>query len=132
MVKLEDRDLYQLLISELRYSIKRDNHLAPGTCVQHIKMYLPEMSREWRTVCAKQLADESIHDRIWTDKGPLEYDGEWDNLLVFLLDYLEAIPSNAGIYMQYLYHKPDHEAEVDFLSPLIHNKILQNKSYSIT
>ena len=127
MVKLEDRDLYQLLIAELRYSIKRDNHLAPGTCVQHIKMYLPEMSREWRTVCAKQLADESIHDRIWTGKGPLEYDGEWDNLLVFLLDYLEAIPSNAGIYMQYLYHKPGHEAEVDFLSLLVHNKILKNK-----
>ena len=127
MVELEDRDLYQLLVAELRYSIKRDNHLAPGTCVQHIKMYLPEMSREWRTVCAKQLADESIHDRIWTTKGPLEYDNEWDNLLVFLLDYLEAIPSNAGIYMQYLYHKPDHEAEVDFLSPLVHNKILKNK-----
>lgn len=77
-------------------------------------MYLPEMSREWRTVCAKQLADESIHDRIWTSKGPLEQDGKWDNLLVFLLDYLEAILSNAGIYMQYLYNKPNHEAEVDF------------------
>lgn len=127
MVKLDEKDLYQLLISELRYSIKRDNHLAPGTCIQHIKMYLPEMSREWRTVCAKQLADESIHDRIWTDKGPLEYDGEWDNLLVFLLDYLEAIPSNVGIYMQHLHHKPDHEAEVDFLSSLVHNKILKNK-----
>ena len=127
MIKLEDRDLYQLLIAELRYSLKRDNHLAPSTCCQHIKQYLPEMSKQWRAICAKQLADESIHDRIWNNKGGLEYEEEWEKLLIFLLDYLEAIPSNSGVYMQYLYQKPGHEADINFWSTALHNKLIENR-----
>ena len=48
MVKLDEKDLYQLLIAEMRYAIKRDNHLAPSSSIQHIKEYLPEMSKQWR------------------------------------------------------------------------------------
>ena len=64
-----EKDLYQMLISELRYAIKRDNHLAPDTCCELIKTYLPKMSEPWRSHTAKQLADESIQERLW----PLPY-----------------------------------------------------------
>ena len=71
MVNIEDRDLYQLLISEFRYSVKRDNHLAPGTCANLIMQYLPEMSREWRAHTAHQLTDEIIADMINVDEKVL-------------------------------------------------------------
>lgn len=128
MVNLSDKDLYQLLIAELRYAIKRDNHLAPGTCIQHIKTYLPQLAQEYKAVCARQLADEAIQARIQGGaKGPLAQDEEWEDLLVFLLEYLESMPVNAGIYMQYLYKKPLYSAEIDFWSPLLYKKFSENK-----
>lgn len=128
MVKLEDRDLYQLLIAELRYSIKRDNHLAPDTCAQHVKNYLPEMEKQWRAHTAKQLSEEIIQERLWSHgtKPRLDYDADWEKLQVFLLDYLEQLPYNADRYMQYIFNKPTWEAYIDYFSVEIHNKIAEN------
>lgn len=131
MVKLDEKDLYQLLIAEFRYAVKRDNHLAPSSCVQHIKAYLPEMQQEWRAKTAKQLTEEIIQERIWSHgtKLCLEYDSEWEKLQVFLLKYLEQLPYNADNYMQYLFEKPTcWDAHIDYFSVAVRDQLLENKS----
>lgn len=130
MVKLDEKDLYQLLITEFRYAVKRDNHLAPSSCVQHVKDYLPEMKQEWQAQTAKQLTEEIIQERIWSHgtKPRLEYDSEWEKLQVFLLEYLEQLPYNADKYMQYLFEKPTWDAHIDYFSVDIQDQLLKNKS----
>lgn len=129
MVKLDEKDLYQLLITEFRYAVKRDNHLAPSSCIQHVKDYLPEMKQEWQTQTAKQLTEEIIQERIWSHgtKPRLEYDSEWEKLQVFLLEYLEQLPYNADNYMQYLFEKPTWDAHIDYFSVDIRDQLLKNK-----
>ena len=122
MVKLDEKDLYQLLIAEMRYAIKRDNHLAPSGCIQHIMDYLPEMRNEWRAHTAEQLANEVISERSFSR---LEQDFEWEKLLLFLLDYLEKRPMNADRYMQYLYLKPGYEANIDWNSKELNDKFVE-------
>ena len=128
MVKLDEKDLYQILIAEFRYAVKRDNHLAPAACAQHVTAYLPEMSKQWRAHTAKQLSEEIIQERIWSHgaKPRLDYDADWEKLQVFLLDYLEQLPYNADRYMQYIFEKPTWEAHIDYYSVEIHNKIAEN------
>lgn len=123
MVKLDEKDLYQLLIAEMRYAIKRDNHLAPSGCITHIKDYLPEMKPEWRAHTAEQLTNEIISERSWSH---LEQDSEWEKLLIFLLDYLEKRPLNADRYMQYLYLKPNYTADIDWNSKELNDKFVEN------
>lgn len=130
MLKIEERDLYQLLIAEFRYAVKRDNHLAPSTCIQHVKDYLPKMSKEWRAHTADQLTNEIIQERVWSHaaKPRLSYDSEWEALLDFLVDYLERLPANVDKYMNYLFNKPTWEANIDYYSTETHNKIIDNKN----
>ena len=112
MVKLDEKDLYQLLIAEMRYAVKRDNHLAPSACVQHIMDYLPEMSKEWRFHTAEQLTDEIIQERLWKTGGcggALKQDSEWEKLLVFLTNYLSKLPYSVEKYMKYL---QDHLVQI--------------------
>ena len=123
MVKLDEKDLYQLLIAEMRYAIKRDNHLAPSGCIQHIMDYLPEMRNDWRAHTAEQLTNEVILERSFSR---LEQDFEWEKLLLFLLNYLEKRPINADRYMQYLYLKPNYEANIDWNSKELNNKFVEN------
>lgn len=130
MAKIEDRDLYQLLMAEFRYSVKRDNHLAPSGCVQHIMTYLPELSKEWQTHTAEQLTNEIIQERLFIGgrtKGRLEQDAEWEKLQVFLTNYLIKLPYAAEKYMQYIYNKPDWEANIDYYSPAMIVKLKLNK-----
>ena len=142
-----EKDLYLLLISELRYSIRRDNHLAPDTCCELIKTYLPKLSEPWRSHTAKQLANESIQERIWSlpisesdykiyqygsaNKRQLQNDMLWEGLLRFLLDYLTEIPEEAERYMEYLYGHFDYYIPevkgIDWKSEEIWQKILYNK-----
>ena len=127
MVNIEDRDLYQLLISEFRYSVQRDNHLAPGTCVNLVMRYLPEMSKEWRAHTAHQLTDEIIAERIWgKGKETLEQDAEWEKLLMFLTNYLVSFPLNVERYMTYLYQKPAYTANIDYYAESMTEKIKNN------
>ena len=123
MVKITEDDLYKLLIAEVRYALSRDNHLAPGTCVQHIMDYLPDMSKQWRAHTAEQLVNEVISERSF---NRLKQDLEWEKLLLFLLDYLEKRPVNADRYMQYLYLKPGYEANIDWNSKELNDKFVEN------
>ena len=128
MLQIDDKDLYQLLIAEFRYAVKRDNNLAPWTCVQHVMCYLPDMNKQWRARTAEQLTQEIIQERLWLHgtKPRLEYDAEWEKLQVFLINYLQQLPYNADKYMQYIFNKPTWEANIDYFSAEIHNKIVEN------
>jgi hypothetical protein len=145
MVKLDDKDLFQLLITEFRYAVTRDNHLAPGTCAQHINNYLPEMSNPWRAHTAKQLSEEIIDARLLasgcfidedfkfennlpfnSDKKQLREDSEWEGLLVFLTNYLEHLPYNADRYMEHIKGRMTYSEGIDYYSTEIHNKITEN------
>lgn len=148
MVSIDDKDLYQILIAEFRYAVKRDNHLAPSTCAQHIKSYLPEMDKQWRAHTAKQLSEEIIDERLWASryfkpdfifrKGPiydilggetkdqLDEDYIWEDLLVFLVNYLENLPHNTERYMEYIRGRMNYSDGIDYYSAEIHNKIAEN------
>ena len=127
MVKLDDKDLYQLLIAEFRYSVKRDNHLAPGSCAQHIKEYLPDMSKQWRAHTAEQLTSEIVQEMIiGGSNGPLEQEAEWEKLLIFLTNYIERLPFGIDRYMDVLFRKPLHVAAIDYYSTEMHNKLIEN------
>lgn len=129
MVKLDEKDLYQLLVAEMRYAIKRDNHLAPGSCVQHIIGYLPAMSKQWRAHTAEQLTSEITQEMVCGgSKGPLEQEAEWEKLLVFLTDYIEKIPFGVDRYMDVLFRKPLHVADIDYYSAEMVAKIKSNRS----
>ena len=131
MVEIDDRDLYLLLISEFRYSVKRDNHLAPGTCIDLVIHYLPKLSKEWQAHIAEQLTNEIIQERLFIggrEKGRLEQDAEWEKLLVFLTNYLIKLPYAVEKYMQYIYNKPTWEANIDYYSTEIAAKIANNKA----
>jgi hypothetical protein len=133
MIKIDERDLYQLLISEFRYAVKRDNHLAPGSCVQHVMDYLPEFSKQWKSHTAYQLTNEIIAERVFSYKfgRKLDYDNDWEKLLVFLINYLEVVPSNAEKYMTTLYGKTDCVANINYNSDEIIKKIKKNQECDI-
>lgn len=128
MVKVDDRDLYQMLMSEFRYSVKRDNHLAPGICFDLIKAYLPQMEKSWRAHTANQLSHEIIEERLWAInlKAPLEYDSMWDSVLVFLTNYLESLPYNTDRYMDLLFNNSEYTAVIDYYSVEMQDKIKAN------
>lgn len=147
MVNIDDKDLFQLLIAEFRYAVKRDNHLAPSTCAQHIKDYLPEMEKQWRAHTAKQLSEEVIDERLWAsryfktdftfkkdpyyildreDREQLSEDYIWEDLLVFLVNYLESLPHNVERYMDYIRGRMEYSEGIDYYSTEIRNKITEN------
>ena len=128
MVKLDEKDLYQLLIAEFRYAVKRDNYLAPSACLQHVKDYLPEMSKQWRAHTAEQLTSEIVQEMIiGGPNGPLEQEAEWEKLLVFLTNYIERIPFGVDRYMDVLFRKPLHVADIDYYSEEMQQKLMENR-----
>ena len=147
MVKLDEKDLFQLLLAEFRYAVKRDNYLAPSTSAQHIKYYLPEMNKQWRAHTAVQLSEEIIDERLWasrwtdpefkfekdvhsflskTPKRQLNEDYVWEDLLVFLANYLERLPHNVDRYMEHIKGRMTYSEGIDYFSAEIHNKIAEN------
>lgn len=128
MAQIEDRDLYQLLIAEFRYAVKRDNHLAPSGCAQHVMDYLPEMSKTWRAHTAEQLTSEIAQEMVFGGpKGPLEQEAEWEKLLAFLTNYIEKIPFGVDRYMDILFRKPMHVAAIDYYSEEMQQKLMENR-----
>jgi hypothetical protein len=59
-VFVHDKDVYQLLISNLRYAFARDNNLAPYGCISHIKELVPKLGDDFRESTAKQLVEETV------------------------------------------------------------------------
>jgi hypothetical protein len=147
MANIDDRDLYQILIAEFRYAVKRDNHLAPDTCAQHIKTYLPEMNKQWRAHTARQLSEEIIDERLWASKWmdpefmfkndadsflstepkkQLNEDYLWEDLLIFLTNYLEGLPYNSDRYMEYIRGRMTYSEGIDYYSKELAEKIRNN------
>jgi hypothetical protein len=145
-MQIEDRDLYQLLLAEFRYAVKRDNHLAPSTCVEHVKQYLPDMEKGWRAQTAKQLSEEIIDERLWasgcfrdedfkfekdlpfsSDKKQLHEDYIWEELLVFLTNYITTFPHNMNRYMEHIYDHMTYSKGIDYYSIELAEKIQKNQ-----
>ena len=126
-VEIDEKSLYQLFISDFRYSVRRDNHLAPSNCSSIIMEYLPKIeSMDWRAHAAMQLTDEIIRERIFA-RGKLKHDNEWEDLLVFLIDYLDELPAFAKDYMDCLFNMPGINANIDYYSSEILSKIQKNR-----
>ena len=149
MVKLDEKDLFQLLIAEFRYAVKRDNHLAPDTFAHHVEDYLPEMSKQWRTHTAKQLSEEIIDERLWhsrylepdfkfesyqysfsteAPRKQLDNDYLWECLLVFLTNYLDMLPYNVDKYMVHIRGHMAYSDGIDYYSTEMNNKLIENKN----
>ena len=72
------KDVYQLLISEMRYGYRRNNHLMPGCGYEKVKRFIPEMyevDKEYAVYTLKQLCEECITDQLTMNF----YDGEDDD-----------------------------------------------------
>lgn len=67
MVNIEEKDLYQLLLSECRYGYARNNHLMPNGAYQHVKEYLEPLYKANKSMAfstATQLIEECIGDQL--------------------------------------------------------------------
>lgn len=76
-LSLSLKDVYQFLISELRYGYGRNNHLMPGDGYEKVKRIIPEMYKvdeEYAVYTLKQLCEECITEQLSTNF----YDGEDD------------------------------------------------------
>lgn len=56
-ININEKDLYQFIIAEMRYAMTRDNHLMPWGAIEHAKKYIPLMPG-FGINTAKQLKDE--------------------------------------------------------------------------
>ena len=64
---LQLRDVYQLLICEMRYGYSRNNHLMPSCGYDRIKIIIPQMyeaDKEYTIYTMKQLCEECISDQL--------------------------------------------------------------------
>ena len=71
------KNVYQLLISEMRYRYRRNNHLMPGCGYDNITNLVPQMyevDKEYAVYTMKQLCEECISDQLVANF----YDGEDD------------------------------------------------------
>ena len=71
------KNVYQLLISEMRYGYSRNNHLMPGCGYDNIKNLIPQMyevDKDYAVYTMKQLCEECISDQLSANF----YDGEDD------------------------------------------------------
>ena len=71
------KNVYQLLISEMRYGYRRNNHLMPSCCYDKVKTLVPQMyevDKEYAIYTMKQLCEECISDQLSANF----YDGEDD------------------------------------------------------
>ena len=71
------KNVYQLLISEMRYGYKRNNHLMPSCGYDKVKTLVPQMyeiDKEYAIYTMKQLCEECISDQLSANF----YDGEDD------------------------------------------------------
>ncbi len=71
------KNVYQLLISEMRYGYRRNNHLMPSCGYDKVKTLVPQMyevDKEYAAYTMKQLCEECISDQLAANF----YDGEDD------------------------------------------------------
>ena len=61
------KNVYQLLISEMRYGYRRNNHLMPSCGYDKVKTLVPQMyevDKEYAVYTMKQLCEECISDQL--------------------------------------------------------------------
>ena len=66
-VRVDVKDLYQLLVAECRYGYGRNNHLMPWGAYEHVREYLPIMyatDPEFALSTACQVCEECISDQL--------------------------------------------------------------------
>lgn len=66
-IELELKDVYQLLISELRYGYNRNNHLMPSCAYYRVKNLIEKMyvvDNDYAVYTLKQICEECIIDQI--------------------------------------------------------------------
>ena len=71
------KNVYQLLISEMRYGYRHNNHLMPSCGYDKVKTLVPQMyevDKEYAVCTMKQLCEECISDQLAANF----YDGEDD------------------------------------------------------
>lgn len=56
-ININEKDLYQFIIAEMRYAFTRDNHLMPWGAIEHAKKYISLMPG-FGIDTARQLKDE--------------------------------------------------------------------------
>ena len=77
MMNVSLKNVYQLLISEMRYGYRRNNHLMPSCGYDKVKTLVPQMyevDKEYAIYTMKQLCEECISDQLSANF----YDGEED------------------------------------------------------
>ena len=77
MMNVSLKNIYQLLISEMRYGYRRNNHLMPSCGYDRVKTLVPQMyevDKEYAVYTMKQLCEECISDQLVANF----YDGEDD------------------------------------------------------
>ena len=71
------KNIYQLLLSDMRYGYRRNNHLMPSCGYDKVKTLVPQMyevDKEYAVYTMKQLCEECISDQLSANF----YDGEED------------------------------------------------------
>ena len=77
MMNVSLKNVYQLLISEMRYGYRRNNQLMPSCGYDKVKTLVPQMyevDKEYAVYTMKQLCEECISDQLAANF----YDGEDD------------------------------------------------------
>ena len=77
MMNVSLKNVHQLLISEMRYGYRRNNHLMPSCGYDKVKTLVPQMyevDKEYAVYTMKQLCEECISDQLAANF----YDGEDD------------------------------------------------------
>ena len=67
MMNVSLKNVYQLLISEMRYGYRRNNHLMPSCGYDKVKTLVPQMyeiDKEYAIYTMKQLCEECISDQL--------------------------------------------------------------------
>lgn len=95
-IKVNTKDLYQLLIGNLRYAYTRNNHLMPSSAFDQTLRILKDMMQSYpkgATMTAKQICEECISLQI-TNNFSNGVDDEYHNLKAsrkFVNDLLDLI-----------------------------------------
>lgn len=105
-MEITTKDLYQLLVAELRYGFTRNNHLMPDGAFRHCKGYIPKMfevDKDAALATAKQAVEETICEfRMLFDEG-LSYEKErYEEYKDFIMWGLHFMADNGPI--PYIYN----------------------------
>lgn len=93
-IAVEQNDLRIFLIQSLRYSIGRDNHLAPSGFSNDIKKYIPLFDKETQKYLINKLIDEIEIEFRWNGgdfENELKYKYVWEELIAWFKERLAEI-----------------------------------------